>query len=97
MKKFNLGMNATKNTDYIEKFLKQKLRRIKFPEKCHGAHISTSAKSGVGVPKIWHFWNNTLEWESRFTLGLNTVKNTDYIKNCLKQKLCRIKFPKKIS
>ncbi len=45
--------------------------------------------------KICYFFNNALEWESRFTLGLNAAKNTDYIKNCLKQKLSRIKFPKK--
>ncbi len=27
---------------------------------------------------------NTLEWESRFTLGLNTAKNVDYIKKLKK-------------
>ncbi len=31
----------------------------------------------------------------KFTLRLNTAKNTDYIEKCFKQKLCRIKFPKK--
>ncbi len=25
-----------------------------------------------------------LKWESKFTLGLNTVKNTYYIKKCFK-------------
>ncbi len=38
---------------------------------------------------------NVLEWETRFTLGLNTAKNNDYIKKCLKQKLFGMKFPKK--
>ncbi len=38
---------------------------------------------------------NVLEQESRFTLGLNAAKNTDYIKKCLKLKLFRIKFPTK--
>ncbi len=28
-----IGLNAAKNTNYIENSLKQKLRRIKFPEK----------------------------------------------------------------
>ncbi len=27
---------------------------------------------------------NVLKLESRFTLGLNTAKNIDYIKNCFK-------------
>ncbi len=27
---------------------------------------------------------NGQEWESRFTLALNTVKNIDYIKKCFK-------------
>ncbi len=33
MRTFTLGLNTAKITDYIEKFLKQKLRKIKFPEK----------------------------------------------------------------
>ncbi len=36
MRKFTLGLNATENTDYIEKYFKQKLRRIKFPKKPWG-------------------------------------------------------------
>ncbi len=39
--------------------------------------------------------HNVLKWESRFTLGLNAARNTDYIKQCFKQKLFKIKFPKK--
>ncbi len=35
-----------------------------------------------------------LEWESRFTLGLNGAKNTHYINKSFKQKLFRIKFPR---
>ncbi len=31
----------------------------------------------------------------KFTLGLSTAKNTDHIEKCFKQKLRRIKFPKK--
>ncbi len=40
---------------------------------------------------------NVLEWESRFTLGRDATKNTDYIKKFLKQKLFRIKFTTKNS
>ncbi len=37
---------------------------------------------------------NALEWESKFTLELNTANNTNYIKKCFKQKLFRIKLLK---
>ncbi len=37
----------------------------------------------------------TLEWESRFTLGLNVAKNIDYIEKRFKRKLRKIKFPTK--
>ncbi len=40
---------------------------------------------------------NGQEWESRFTLALNTAKNIDYIEKCFKQKLNKIKFPAKNS
>ncbi len=33
MRKFTLGLNAAKITDYIEKYFLQKLRGIKFPTK----------------------------------------------------------------
>ncbi len=33
MRKFTLELNAAENNDYIEKFFKQKLCRIKFPTK----------------------------------------------------------------
>ncbi len=33
----------------------------------------------------------------KFTLGLNTARNTDYIEKCFEQKLRKIKFPKKNS
>ncbi len=46
---------------------------------------------------IRHFLSwfvNVNKWESRF-LRLNTAKNTDFIKKCLKYKLLRTKFPTK--
>ncbi len=42
MRKFNLGPEAAKNTDYTEKCFKQKLRRIKFPKKKLSGRISLS-------------------------------------------------------
>ncbi len=36
---------------------------------------------------------NTLEWESRFTLGPKAAKNIDYIEKWFKWKLRKIKFP----
>ncbi len=47
------------------------------------------------VPCLKYY--NTLEWESRFTLGLNAAKNVDYIEKWFKQKLRKIKFPTKNS
>ncbi len=35
---------------------------------------------------------NVLKWESKFTFGLNTAKNTHYIKKSFKLKLLNIKF-----
>ncbi len=62
-------------------------------------HISISPGSGAWdlqrLPFLKYY--NVLEWESRFTFGLNAAKNTDYIKISFKQKVFRIKFPTKIS
>ncbi len=50
-----------------------------------------------GTIKICHFWSNALEWESRFTLGLDAAKGIDYIEKCFEQNLSKIKFPTKNS
>ncbi len=47
--------------------------------------------------KICQFWNNALEWESMFTLGLNAAKSNDYVDKCFNQKLSEIIFPTKTS
>ncbi len=40
MRKFTSGLNAAKNTEYIEKCFEQKLFRIKFPtKKSVGAYV----------------------------------------------------------
>ncbi len=56
--------------------------------------ILTKALENLSID-IHHFLSwfvNVNEWESRF-LRLNTAKNTDFIKKCLKYKLLRTKFP----
>ncbi len=50
-----------------------------------------------GTPKVCHFWNNALEWESTFTLGLNAAKSTNYIEKWFKLRLFKIKFSTKNS
>ncbi len=40
-------------------------------------------------------FNGFLEWESRFTLRLNTAKSTSYNKKCFRQKQSKIKFSTK--
>ncbi len=54
------------------------------------ARVYLSQEWGQGAPKMCH-----VEWENRFTLGLNTAKNTDYIERWFKRKLRKIKFPTK--
>ncbi len=61
-------------------------------EKCPlngGVHITVCPLQLVLV------YYNVLEWENRFTLGLNTAKSADCIEKCFKQKLYKIKFPTK--
>ncbi len=49
-------------------------------------HMSFTPRSrGRGVQRLPFLkCYDVLEWESRFTLGLNNEKNTDYIKNYFK-------------
>ncbi len=58
-----------------------------------------STTSGAGgfqrLPFLKYY--NVPKWENKFTLGLKTARNTNYIKNCFKQKLLRLKFPTKNS
>ncbi len=62
-----IGMNAAQNVNYIEKYLKQKLRRIKFPKKNLLDAYLYAPRVELGALKICYFWNNALEWESGFT------------------------------
>ncbi len=61
-------------------------------------HISIFPQEwSKAAPNIGYFLNNVLEWESRFTLGLNAAKSIDYAEKGFKQKLSEIKFPTKYS
>ncbi len=44
---FTLGLDGAKSIDYIEKYIKQKLRRIKFPTKNLVEVFLIHTKSGV--------------------------------------------------
>ncbi len=44
-----------------------------------------------GAPNNCH----VLEWKSRFILGLNAAKSTNFIEKCFKLKLYKIKFSTK--
>ncbi len=48
---------------------------------------------GVGSKNLSFF--KIWERENRFTLGLNTKKNTYYTEECFKQKYCRLNFLRK--
>ncbi len=56
--KFNLGLNAPKTANYIEKYFKKKLFRIKFPTKNSvDAHLYLPQELNKKVPKVGHFSN----------------------------------------
>ncbi len=92
--KFTLMLDTAKNTDYTKKRFKQMLSKIKFPSKNVAGHMSISSMSSAGgLQRLTFLKYNVLQLESRFTLGLNTAKNTDYMKGILCGK--EIKEPKK--
>ncbi len=90
---------AAKSTDYMEKCYKQKLHRIEFSTKnLVDGYLSIcipgeELENSRDLPFLKYYIGQ--EWESRFTLTLNTVKNIDYIEKLFKQKLSIIKFPAK--
>ncbi len=97
--RFTLRLNSAKNTDHIKKRFKQKLCQIKFPmnNSVEELFLSPSRIGARGLQTLPFFKYNVLKWETRFTLGLNAAKSTDYNKTYFKQKLFGIKFPTKNS
>ncbi len=60
MRKFNLPLNAAKNTDYVEKWFKQKLFGIKFPtKKAVGAYVYLLKEWNKGLQRFafWKYYN----------------------------------------
>ncbi len=72
--------------------LYQKILRTKIVQ-TYWTYSSISSRIGArGLQRLSLVkYYNVLEWESRFTLGLNAAKNTDYFKKFFK-KLFRIKY-----
>ncbi len=93
--RFILGLKAVKCTDYIKKYFKQQLSKIRFLTKnSSDAYLHYLQKWSQGLQRLPFLkYYNVLEWENRFTLGLNTAKNANYIKKGFKRKLFRINFP----
>ncbi len=63
MRKFTLGLNAVKNTDYIRKYFKQKFCKIKFLQKIRYLYLPGIELEGS---KIHCFWN-IKQWNGRKT------------------------------
>ncbi len=58
-----IGMNAAKTTNYIEKCLKQKLRRLEFHKKISlNAYVVSTSRVELGYSKDLRFWNIMNEW-----------------------------------
>ncbi len=89
-----LGLDAAKIIDYIEKYFKRKLCRIKFPAK-------NSAEADLYLPQEWRYGATNIchiiELKSRFFLRLKASKIIDCIEKCFNQKLYKIKFQTKNS
>ncbi len=84
-----LGLNASKNTAYIEKDSKSCLELNSLQES-QWAHMSISHWSkATGLKNlIWLKYYNVQNWQITFTSGLNAAKNNAYVekgssKSCL--------------
>ncbi len=98
MWKFTLELNAAKNIDYIDKWFKQKLHRIKFSTKnSMDACLYLLLEWRLGSSKDLCFWNFIMHWNEKVHFRVERCKNIDYIEKCFKQKLHRIKLSTKNS
>ncbi len=81
--RLTLGLNAAKNIDYIKKCFKQKLFRIKFPKRnsvdAYLYLFQDRARGSKDLPLLKY--HNVVEWECRFTLGLEPQKIPIILKN----------------
>ncbi len=84
-----IRLNVAKNTNYIEKCLKQKLCKLHFLKKISlNAYLYVPQSGATGAPKICVFEILYCTEMKTFTLGLNVAKNTDY---CLYEKILETK------
>ncbi len=76
-RRFTLGLNDAKNTDYIKKCFRQKFLRIKFPTKNPvDTYLHPSQEWNQGLQRLPCLkYYDALEWESKFTARLNAPKN----------------------
>ncbi len=87
-----LGQTVAKMIDYIEKYFKRKLSKIKFPAKnLVEADFYLSQELSYGAPNICH----GLELKSRFFLELKSSKIIDCIEKCFKQNIIKLNFQQK--
>ncbi len=93
---FILVLCTAKSTDYIAKTIQTEVAEnwISYKKLSKSISLSTPGMELGGSPDFSFLKRyNALDWESKFTLGLNTTKNINYIEKWFKEKLCRIKFP----
>ncbi len=67
--RFTLGLNAEKNTDYIEKWFKQKLHKIKFSTKnSKEANLYLPLEWSYGASKMCPVWKIVIHWNEKVGL-----------------------------
>ncbi len=96
LNRFTLGLNAAKNAHQYQKASNKICSELNSVQKSLRVHTSISPISGARGLQRLHFlellYYNVLEWESRFTFGMDAAENTNYIKKFFKLKLFKIKF-----
>ncbi len=88
-----IGLNATKNTNYIEKCFKGKLRRIKFPKNNLIRRMPLcTPKVELRGSKDLHFWKIIMYWNEKVHFGavrckkyqLPIISENSWNKSCAK-------------
>ncbi len=94
-----VGGDAAKILIISKNGLNESCAKLNFLQKTQWKHNSIYSWNGTrGLQKCAVFeilTYNTLEWESRFTLGLNPAKNIDYIENCSNESCTKLNFLQK--
>ncbi len=92
--RLTLGLNTAENTDYMKKKFQIKVVEISISSKktqCERMSIFYHPWGGAELrgSKNWYWlkYYNAQKWQITFTLGLNTVKNTDYMEKKLQAKV----------